>query len=199
MHLTSQGGPGEFVDLYLRALGVRDLVEFVVLDSLYTADFPGERVHVPAGAERFVEAHAQRWPEEREAIERFVALCGAVVDESHRVPPRLQLAELDAAAAEFPALFRYRLATAGDVLDEFFGDVRLKAVLASGWPYLAVPPSQASFILYSQMLFSWIDGPVQPLGSFQTFADAFVAAVERNGASSCSGRPSRRSRWTPAA
>jgi prolycopene isomerase len=181
VHLTSQGRPGEFVDLYLRALGVRDLVQFVVLDSLYTADFPGERVHVPAGAERFVEAHAQRWPEERQAIERFVAVCGAVVDESHRVPPRLQLAELEGAAAAFPALFRYRLATAAEVLDEFFEDVRLKAVLASGWPYLGVPPSQASFILYSQMLFSWIDGPVQPLGSFQTFVDAFVAALERNG------------------
>jgi phytoene dehydrogenase-like protein len=181
IHLTSQGHEGGFLDVYLRVLGVRDEIDLIRLDSLYAADFPGARYVVPTGFEPFVEAHARHWPAERDAIERFARLCQNVVNESHEVPPRLEMSQLGEAEARFPSFFHHRLHTLSDVLDEYFSDARLKAVLGSGWPYAGVPPSMVSFLLYAQMLFSWIDGPVYPRGSFQKLVDVFVAALERSG------------------
>jgi phytoene dehydrogenase-like protein len=181
IHVTAQGQPGGFLDIYLRLLGVRELVDLITIDELYAADFPDARIHVPTGVEAFIETHARRWPAEEEAIARFVRTAGQLVVESQTVPARLGLQEIAEAEARFPTLFRYRLLSLGDVLDDFFHDAQLKSTLAAAWPYLGVPPAKLSFPLYASMLFSMIESANYSKGSFQRLADAFAAALERSG------------------
>jgi prolycopene isomerase len=69
------------------------------------------------------------------------------------------------------------------VLDEYVTDCRLKSLLGAIWPYAGLPPSRLSFLYWSLTLMSFIErGASYCRGTFQSLADAFVAAlVERGG------------------
>ena len=62
-------------------------------------------------------------------------------------PVDVGLAEdLDRMVEQFPVFFRYRNATVGDVLDEYFVGERAKAICSSIWPYLGLPPVAAGLV-----------------------------------------------------
>ena len=182
VHFTVQGNKGQILDAYLEILGVGDKVEFMTLDHVYGADFPdGERLTIPASEEGFIEAHAERFPDEADGIRRFVELAFQVTRESQALSQRLSLGELGDAAKRFPALFKYRKVTVSDVLDEHLSDPKLKAMLGASWPYAGTPPSKLSFMFHTALLVSCLDGgPVYPRGGFQSLADAFAEVLSRH-------------------
>lgn len=182
VHVTGQAAPGQFLDVYLRALGVREHCEFAILDTAWHIDFPGVRAGIEAGYEEAAESYKRLFPDEAHAIERFVDLCATITRESQQLPPRLGIRDLDAAAERLPTLFRYRTTLLGEVLDELFTDRRAAAAVTALWPYLGVPPSQLSMVDFGAAFNVIIDpGPAYCMGSFQRLADAFVAAVTRSG------------------
>ena len=173
---------GEMIEGLLDHLGVRDRCTLLQIDHLYRADFPdGFSIFAPVGLEAFMEAHIREFPHEEQGIRRFFGLRRQMFLEAAQLPMQLGPADLGAAMERFPTLFKFRTATLGEVLDEYFTDPRLKAVCCALWPYMGTPPSRLSFFAYSQFLGVLIDGPFYVQGSFQNLVDAFVAALERNG------------------
>jgi prolycopene isomerase len=182
VHYTSQGNEGELLDVYLKLLGVRDRLNLITSELEYGVEFPELRVANPVGIEPFIEENARHFPEDAGGIRKFFQLCVDVTRESQQATQRLSLKELDKAVTLLPLLFRYRMATVAEVIDEFVRDPRAKALCGAIWPYMGPPPSTGSFIIYAGLLMSTLEtGPVYCEGSFQKLADAFVSALEENG------------------
>jgi phytoene dehydrogenase-like protein len=97
------------------------------------------------------------------------------------------------APGHFPTLLRYRRATLARVMDEHLDDARAKAVFATFWPYLGLPPSRVSFLYFATMLLSYAaEGAFYCKGSFQRLARALASAVEREGGEVLLRSPVRR-------
>jgi prolycopene isomerase len=80
-------------------------------------------------------------------------------------------------------------------MDEHLDDPRAKAVFATFWPYLGLPPSQVSFLYFATMLLSYAaEGAFYCVGSFQKLARALAGSVERAGGELLLKTPVRRIR-----
>lgn len=174
-------GEVEFLSNLLRFAGVEDRVEFLPVDTLFGMVYPDLRMTLPFGLEPVTEALASRFPDEKAGIRRLLALRDQIFLEASQLPHQLGLRDLDAAAERFPTFFRYRSATVQEAVAEHLVDPRLQSLIASMWPYLGTPPSRASFLFFSQILGTLIEGTYYVRGSFQTLVDAFVAAIEAQG------------------
>jgi len=182
VHITAMAHHGEFLDVYLTMLGVRDAVEFVPLEHLYGVDFPDARTTVPVGLEQFVDAHARLFPGHADGVRRFAETCTQLTMQSQQLSPRLGLRDLDAAVKQFPLLFKYRTATVQQVLDDCISEPRLQALCGAMWPYVGLPPSRLSFTTFSAVLFAMLErGPLYVRGSFESLVSALRASIERDG------------------
>lgn len=182
VHIAPQAHPGQPYDILLRALGVKDSVTFLPIDSMYGVAYPGFREHFPFGREPFIEAHERHFPGQADNLRRFWKLALQVTRESQELSPRIAFRDIDKAVAQFPTLFKYRNASLSAVVDEFVDDPKLKALVTVSWPYLGLPPNELSYFSWSGMMVAHLeDGPSYPQGSFQRVADAFVTALKRHG------------------
>jgi prolycopene isomerase len=182
IHYTAQGNEGELLDILLGLLGVRDEVDLIPSELGYGVRLPGFTMTTPVGIEPFIEENARQFPQEADGIRGFFQLCVDATRESQEATQRLSLKQLDEAVEQLPLLFRYRMATIADVIDEFVTDPKAKALCGAAWPYMGLPPSLGSFMVYAGLLYGSLDtGPIYVGGSFQKLADVFVSALEKNG------------------
>ena len=187
------GDSGHLIDALLRVLGVRDLLEFVRVDPVYSASYPGCRIDAPIGRDAFVDAHARAFPHEREGFRRFLDLCGRLRDETLGLPLEPGLLDLMTMPIRRPTLAKYHKATLAQAIDSEISDRSAGAALASLWPYLGLPPSQLSFLYFAMMLLSYVDeGAYYCRGSFQKLVDALVVALKREGGELLLNSPVRR-------
>jgi len=175
------GTDGGVLHRLLTGLGVRDRCDFVRVDPCYRIEWPGFTLDVPTGLERFVEAHAERFPSEAKGIRGFTEDCLAICSEVVRADAETAAGPLNH-PEHFPLLLRHRRATLGQVLAHHLEDPAARAALAALWPYLGLPPARVSFLYFATMLMSYVaDGAYYCRGTFQSLADALVAALERDG------------------
>ena len=174
----------------LGALGVRERCEFVRVDPAYRVEWPGFALEAPAELERFVEAYVERFPAEDKGIRGFVSDCLAIRTETLRAEESANPFERP---ERFPLLLRYRRATLAQVLADRIADPAARAALAALWPYLGLPPARVSFLYFASMLMSYVaDGTYYCRGSFQTLAEALVAALVARGGELTLRSPVRR-------
>ena len=177
----------------LRHLGVAERCRLLPHGHAYDVVFPGQRLRIPAGRAAFLEAHTRAFPGEAAGFTRYMSLCEQVHWEAHQIPPHLSLRELDAAAAKFPTLFKYRSATLGQVLEEMIHDPRLQAVCAAAWPLMGLPPSELSFFTWSTPIVSTMTaGPFYCQGGTRNLVAALVECVQGNGGELALRQPVRR-------
>lgn len=184
---------GALVDRLLRRVGVRDRCDFVKVDPVYSARFPGLEVRAPSGLEEFVEAHCRAFPGEEKGLRQLVQECLNVRVETRNAAELEAPMEVVHQPDRFPTLLRYRRATLADVLRDCIGDPRAAAAVSTLWPYLGLPPSRVSFLYFATMLMSYIaDGAFYCRGTFQQMADALAHAVESEGGELLYRSPVRR-------
>ncbi|MGH8574234.1 MAG: phytoene desaturase family protein, partial [Gammaproteobacteria bacterium] len=189
IHWFGQGQPDALPMAYFDYLGVRDRVRFMQVSPGYKAVFPdGREVVAGTDLDSFIEGHQQLFPDEAEAIERFFRLCRQLHKDAHELPPQLGLDKLDAAAQQFPVLFKHLRSTVKDVLDEHFEDERLKGVASVMWPYMGSPPSRLSFVTFATTLSVLLEGAFHCEGGFQAIPDALLEAFLREGGEVVTGR-----------
>jgi prolycopene isomerase len=173
---------GGLVDRLLSALGVRERCRFLRIDPFYRSIFPGFEMQAPAGLDEFIAAHTERFPAEEKGLRQLAQLCLDIRQEAQRAPDFLLISDLVRLRKLYPTLVRYHRATLGKVMDEQLQDPRLKAVFATLWPYLGLPPSRVSFLYWATMLMSYVaDGAYYCEGGFQRLAEALVHALEGEG------------------
>ena len=182
IHIIAQG-ENFLMAKALRYLQVYDQLEFVRTGSYYEARFPDFTLRLPQDREGYVAALTREFPGHEDNLRRFTDLCQQIHREVHALPPHLTLRELEEAVARFPTLFRYRMSTLGDVLDEHFGDdARLKEVIGAWWPWFGLPPSKLSFFTITTPHISFLnEGGYVCTGGAQSLVDALVSGVSMTG------------------
>jgi len=170
-----------FVYAMLDFLGTRDRVNLLPIGETFHARYPGLELTVGLGHERLVTALAELHPAQAQGIRAVVDTAARLFQEMTSMPHQLQLGRLDDAMEQVPTLFRYRRATVEDVLDEHLSDPRLKALLATIWPYMGSPPSRFSFMAFSMVLTGCARGMFYCEGSFQRLVEALADGLELAG------------------
>ncbi|MFC5826892.1 phytoene desaturase family protein [Nonomuraea insulae] len=181
MSVFPQGHDHALPAALLDWLGVRERCRFVPLESNYRAVFPDYEIETPFGLEAFTEVHCERFPRYAGKLREFFALCRTLHKQAHELPPQIGLSGLDEAARRFPVLFEHIRSTTGEVLDAYFDDPLVKAVVSVSWPYLGSPPSRLDFVTFSTVLNVYLEGCFYPEGGFQSLADALLEGMSRAG------------------
>jgi all-trans-retinol 13,14-reductase len=96
--------------------------------------------------------------------------------------------------ATYPAMFprTTRHLTSGTtfagLLDSYFTDKRLKAVVATPWTSLGSPPWELSALAMTGLLGGFFDGAYVPVGGFQSLSNALADSFVQNGGTFLPGR-----------
>lgn len=182
VHFTVLGQKGELLHMLLDILGVADQVEFLDTDIVTGVEFPDGRFDLPLGMDACADAMAKAAPEAIDGIRAFLAATAEFTAQSQSQGMRVSLRDLESTVDQFPLLFKYRMSTLDEVLDEFVADPRARAMCGAAWPYCGTPPARISFATYAALLDVCIShGPVYAKGSFQSLADALATAVRLHG------------------
>lgn len=184
---------GGLLHRLLSALGVRERLDFERIDPLYAAAYPGRMLRVPCDLEEFVRVAADGRVAEAKGLRQVLNECLNIRQETRRAAELATPLDVVRCPDRFPTLLRYRRATLSQVLDEHLDRAETKALAASLWPYLGLPPSRVSFLYFATMLMSYLaDGAFYCRGSFQRLADSLAAALTENGGELLLRTPVRR-------
>ena len=182
VHFTVLGQRGEFLHMMLSILGVEDQVEFLEMDLFAGVEFPDGRFDIPVGLDAAIDAMGACAPEAANSIRAFFEVAAEFTEQSMAQGPRVPLKDLEATEGQYPLLFKYRMSTLDEVLDEFVSDPKARAMCGIAWPYVGTPPARVSFATYSaNMVAVMSKGPVSCKGGFQSLADAFASAIRLHG------------------
>ncbi len=164
----------------LGEMGVLDKLEFVEMENLYRVVVPGQ-FDITLKCERnlITRELQDRFPKEKEGIVKFFDL---VYDCSMQMIQGLFFHDPEISKEKYPLYFKYALKNTQDILDGFFDDPLLKAVLSIYWSYLGVPPSSLPFGEFAIMLFAYIEfKPYHLKGGSQALSNALLDEYLRGG------------------
>ena len=170
-------GPGMVYSI-LDRLGVSDRCDLIPVDPFFTARFPGRSFTVPTGREAYLDAHRRAFPVDGAGFERLVDLHAALLREFLAFPIVPRPSDWAVLPVKYPNLFRYARATLAGVTTRRLSNPRARALYSTLWPYLGLPPGQASFPAWATMMASYIEeGAYYCRGGFQQLADAVATAL----------------------
>jgi prolycopene isomerase len=170
------------IDAVLNHIGVQDECEFISLDPFYRVQFPDFQIDVPTGRDAYLDAHLRHFPDEVDGFRNLVDLCSKIFREFMQFPSVLRLLDWALMPIQFPKLFRNANATVSTVMNRYLSDPKLKSIYAILYPYLALPPSRLSFLLWAVMMASYIEqGAFYCRGGFQNLADTLAEGITKHG------------------
>lgn len=171
LHVMVEAGPTGALARLLEGLGLGESVAFSRFSPTSQFVFPDRTVTVPAEGKGYLEALKGLFPGEAAGIE-------GAFDRMLRIARGL-----GEAPATDPMVARYGGKVFRDLLDEFAGDVRLRALLAGYGTYFGLPPSRISSLLVAAFTASIVfGGGYLPAGGIQRLVDSLEQAiVERGG------------------
>jgi len=166
--------------MLLSNLGVLDDIEFVEMSDLYRVAMPGVLdVKLKADRSQVVSELQGHFPREKEAIERFFDFVYRFAGEMLGV---FYFKDPEACRAKYPTLYRNALRNCKEVLDEFFTDPILKAVLSVYWGYLGLPPNRLAFAYLALLFYTYIEFKAFHIkGGSQALSNALVSKFLASG------------------
>jgi len=165
------GNPETLTGRLLTELGVR--TGWVKMDPVDTFHFPdGTRFAVPADFDTYLARLKAGFPHQAAALDRFFARVREAYLGGLLVYFRGRAVEHLGALADL---------TVRQVLDETFGDPRLKLLLTADCPHWGSPPGRTSFVFDSMLRLSYFLGNYYPRGGSQAFADELARCFEARG------------------
>ena len=173
--------PGGLIHRVLEMLDVDGDVRFLRIDPIRVSRFPDLEIPVDANVEAYKERLISLFPSETSEIRLFFE---SVVRAYGQLQSALKSLISGSAnlSALTPDLLRLIGISYGQMLDEYFSDFRLKAVLSDRCPFIGLPPSKVSAVAMINMIMSYFDlGAYRPEGGFQRLADAFIEGIRRKG------------------
>jgi len=177
--LGSAEKPG-MLRLALQKLGVLDELEFVEISDLYnimTAD--GFKLTLKTDRSQAQSTLQEAFPAEKEAIAAYFKLLAQFAE---NMIGAFIFRDPEPSRQKYPFLYTYALRNAKDVLDEYFNDPLLKAVLSVYWGYLGVPPTRLAFAYLAMVFFQYCEfKPYHIKGGSQALSNAILNAFLKNG------------------
>ncbi len=185
LHYLGELGKGERFWGLLNALGIADKVDFVELDpdGFDRYVFPDYGFRLCKGKKRFHQRLIKDFPGEERRIKKFFEIFDKIMK------------TIDAAASlkggpfgmlgfllKHPVMMKYYRIPYQKLLDEVTTDRRLQAVLNAHCGTYGLPPARASVIIPLSAWDHYIGGAYYPKGGSGAFRDAFLNALQSNGA-----------------
>lgn len=189
VHLVSGCGPrgyrnGSSIYQICTTVGIEPREVFIPLKNYARAVYPELEINLRTGESDFIEGLCAHFPKEKDNLLALIRLCKLLAEEAMLAETILEQgrkAKISPATA-LANLFRYRRTSVHVALDELLSDPQLKSLCASLWPYLGLPPARLSFLYWACMMAGYTyEGGYYCRGSFQNYANALAAAVERHG------------------
>jgi len=171
--------PGPLRSL-LGKLGVLEDLSFVEMSDLYRVFIPGKLdVTLPADRAGVIATLQSQFPHEKEAIQKFFDLIYSYVMELYTY-----FKKPDPVSEKFPVLHRYAFRNTKEVLDQFFTNPLLKAVLGSYWAFIGLTPDRLPFSYLAICFFSYIEmKPCHIKGGSQSLSSAILNRFLSSGGS----------------
>jgi prolycopene isomerase len=164
----------------LDSLGVMEDLEFVEIQELYSVHMPdGFSTTLKPDKHRIVAELKEKFPHEKEAIDGFFDL---VYTYANDMIGAFIFRDPEPSREKYPALYRYALRNAKEVLDDYFKDPLLKTVISVYWGYLGVSTDQLSFAYLAMLLFQYIEfKPFHIKGGSQALSNTILNAFQTAG------------------
>ena len=170
--LGSADKPGP-LRMSLDALGIMDDLEFVEMSDLYHVASPdGFRLTLKPDRHQTVAALQEKFPPEKTAIERFFDL---IANYANEMIGAFIFRDPEPSRQKYPHLYNYAFKNTQDILDDFFSDPLLKAVLSVYWGFLGVPPTRLAFAYLAMLFFQYMEfKPFHIRGGSQALSNAIL-------------------------
>ncbi|MAQ14375.1 MAG: hypothetical protein CMN30_06225 [Sandaracinus sp.] len=183
VHYIGEAGEGGSFRHLLDRLGL-DHVEFRELDpdGFDHYVFPDYAVKNCKGLDRFRDRLAADFPRERAGLGRFFRLLHDVDTVLSTAPRMRGAADVLAVLRRAPQFLRWSRATLGQVLEAHFTDPRLRAAVAGPCGDLGLPPARLSALMHLAVLAHYAKGAYFPHGGSGALRDAYIDALESEGA-----------------
>ncbi|HOC59992.1 MAG TPA: NAD(P)/FAD-dependent oxidoreductase, partial [Smithellaceae bacterium] len=164
----------------LNDLGVMDKIEFVQQKNLYRVVVPGQLdINLKADRAAVIESLTERFPAEKEGIQKFFDLLYAFCNELVNV---LFIHDPEASPEKYPLFFNLALKNSQGILDDYLKDRLLQAAVTIYWSYAGQPPSRLSFMELAMMIWAYIEfKPWHMKGGSQAMSNAICDAFLRCG------------------
>ncbi len=166
----------------LDKLGVMDDLDFVQISDLYSVHNPdGFHIALKPDKDQVQATLKQAFPHEKEAIASFFDL---VYQYANDMVGAFIFRDPEPSREKYPRLYSYAFKNAGEVLNDFFSDPLLKAVLSVYWGYLGVSIDQLSFAYLAMVLWQYLEfKPYHVKGGSQALSNAIFNKFLSNGGS----------------
>ncbi|MBR9727034.1 phytoene desaturase family protein [Shewanella intestini] len=166
-------------------LGIMDKLEVVVERDLYRFVMPSKNggqheidITLPAHWKALAKTLVSHFPKEQTSIGKFMQLCEGLSMECFTVLPKAKrITDEHEFTKTCPLFTQFGLRNAKEVLDEFFDDKDLKAVVAAYWCYLGMPPKDFAFRDLAIMFYAYAAfKPCHVKGGSQAISSALLAS-----------------------
>lgn len=164
----------------LASLGVLDDLEFVEMSDLFSVWMPdGFRLALKADKTRVISVLEEKFPHQKEAINRFFDL---VYKYANEMLAAFFFKDPSPSREKYPALYKYAFKPASEVMDDIFSDPLLKNLMSVYWGYLGLPPNRLSFAYFAMLFFVYIEfKPFHIKGGSQALSNAITNKFLSNG------------------
>ena len=170
MGTSEKPGP---LRMSLGSLGVLDDLEFVEMTDLYSVSMPdGFRLTLKADKGQVISELEERFPHQREAINRFFDLA---YQYANQMLATFFFKDPAPSREKYPVLYEYAFKPASEVIDEIFSDPLLKYIISVYWGYLGLPSNRLSFAYFAMLFFVYIEfKPFHIRGGSQALSNAIT-------------------------
>jgi phytoene dehydrogenase-like protein len=174
LHYIGDCGPGGFFASAMEQLGIADQVEFVPMDQdgFDTIHFPDLTFRVPADWDRYRERLKAAFPQEAQAIDRYIDFMRMVT--GYRPPGgREPLKEVLSKP--------WSQCTLGEVFDAVEASHRLRHLLAAQCGTYGAPPSKASAGIHAFVTDSYMRGAYFIRGGARPLVEGLMRVIAAGG------------------
>jgi prolycopene isomerase len=166
----------------LDKLGVMEDLEFVEISDLYhvaTAD--GFQITLQTNRDETIAVLKDKFPQEKDAIQGYFDLMASYADD---MIGAFIFRDPEPSRDKYPHLYKYAFRSSKEILDEYFSDPLLKAMLSVYWGYLGVPPARLAFGYLAMIFFQYMEfKPYHVKGGSQAISNAILNKFIGNGGS----------------
>lgn len=168
-------------ELY-EGLGVaNDMVFFRMNKKAYEHCWIGEeRIDIPAGMEEFQASLAQKFPQEKKRIKKYLDLTRRVSQQIQLIPKMNGFWDNITIPFRTKDMGKYGLFSLKRVIDWHIKDPLLKAVLSIQCGDHGLPPFKASFPLHCAVMEHYFDGAFYPMGGGAGIVKALTNAFKKH-------------------
>lgn len=183
VHYIGDLHPGGRMRAVYEGLGVSDDLVFLELnpDGYDHVRIGETRFDIPAGRARYAERLKAHFPREARNVDRYLEVVHRIARELDRGMEVRGVLDAARLPLRMPTLLRYGLVSVRRVLDGFFDDPVLKAILAIQGGDYGLPPDRAPMALHASVAAHYFHGGFYPMGGGRALPRAFVRALKAHG------------------